>query len=196
MPLVITPELGIPLPINTTPEEIEEFRERARALCETVKELVRNGADIAITPQDEEAAHELFMEQTPLVAGKVTPGAILKLEALLSTYDRELLNANTRLRAFVTNRLLEETETEKASDRLRALELLGKISDVGLFSEKLKVEVTHRTTADIESEILKRLTGYIDVTPTLSETEKDIKLIEQELDEINAANDEDDADSD
>jgi hypothetical protein len=162
MPLVITPEVGIPLPINTTPEEIEDFREKARALCETVKELIKNGADVAITPQDEQEAHELFTEQKRLNPKKVTPGAVLKLEALLSSYDHELLNAATRLRTFVTNRLLEESEHEDAKIRIRALELLGKISDVGLFAEKLNVEVKYKRSDDIEAEILKKLDRYID----------------------------------
>jgi len=161
MPLVVTPELGIPLPINTTPEEIEDFREKARVLCETVKELIEQGAEIEITPEDEETARDLFLEQKPLNK-KVTPGAVLKLEALLSAYDHELLNAAQRLRTFVTNRLIEETENEKPSDRLRALELLGKISEVGLFAEKVQVDIVHRKSTDIEAEILRKLDNYID----------------------------------
>ena len=162
MPLVVTPELGIPLPINTTPEEIEDFREKARVLCETVKELIKNGAEIEITPEDEEDAVQIFTEQKKLNPKKITPGSVLKLEALLSAYDHELLNAAQRLRTFVTNRLIEETENEKPSDRLRALELLGKISEVGLFAEKVQVDVVHRKSVDIEAEILKKLNNYID----------------------------------
>ena len=149
------------MPINTTPEEIEDFREKARAFCETVQELIKNGAEVEITPEDEEDAAQLFTEQKPLTK-KITPGTVLKLEALLSAYDHELLNAAQRLRTFVTNRLIEETENEKPSDRLRALELLGKISDVGLFAEKVQIDITHRRSADVEAEILKKLDNYID----------------------------------
>lgn len=180
MPLVITPEVGIPLPINTTPEEIEDFREKARALCNTVQELIKNGAEVEITEDDEYEARQLFAETKPLKPKKVTPGAVLKLEALLSTYDHELLNAATRLRTFVTNRLLEETEGEKAGDRLRALELLGKIAEVGLFAEKLNVEVTYKNAKDVESEILKRLNSYIDAG---FEEIKEPSLLDIDLDE-------------
>lgn len=162
MPLLITPEVGIPLPINTTPEEVEDFREKARILCETVKDLVARGAEIEITEQDHEMAQEMFAETRPLNPKKVTPGSILVLEAMLSEYDREIINVSHRLRNYVTNKLILETDNDKASDRLRALELLGKISDVGLFSEKVQVEVTHRTTEDIEAEILNKISKYID----------------------------------
>lgn len=180
MPLVITPEVGIPLPINITPEEIEDFRERARALCNTVQELIKGGAEVEITEEDEQEAQELFTEQKPLKPKKVTPGAVLKLEALLSAYDHELLNAASRLRTFVTNRLLEESENEDAKIRIRALELLGKIGDVGLFAEKIKVEVTHRRAEDVEAEILKRLDGYIDAD---FEEVKEPSLLDVDLDE-------------
>lgn len=163
MPIVITPEVGIPLPVNTTPEEVEDFREKARVLCETVKELIACGAEVEITDEDHETAHELFTETKPLNPKKVTPGSILVLEAMLSEYDKEVINVSHRLRNYVTNKLILETENDKASDRLRALELLGKISDVGLFSEKVQVEVTHRKSDDIEAEILKKLQNYIDV---------------------------------
>lgn len=162
MPLVITPEVGIPLPVNVTPEEIEDFRDKARAMCKTVLELIKNGAEVSITEDDEREARELFTESKPLHVKKTTPGAVLKLEALLSSYDKELVNASHRLRTFVTNRLIEETENEKAGDRLRALELLGKIAEVGLFAEKINVEVTYKNSKELEHEILSRIEGYID----------------------------------
>jgi hypothetical protein len=37
------------------------------------------------------------------------------------------------------------------------LELLGKVSSVGLFSERIDVNVTHRTINDIENELKKTL---------------------------------------
>ncbi len=47
MPIVVTPEVGIPLPFDTTPEEIDDFREKAHALFETVQDLItRLGANI------------------------------------------------------------------------------------------------------------------------------------------------------
>ena len=40
MPIVIEPESGIPFPFDTTPEEITQFRDRAKAAVETIKEIV------------------------------------------------------------------------------------------------------------------------------------------------------------
>jgi len=59
MPIVVTPEVGIPLPFDTTPEEIGDFRERAHALFETVQELVLQGAQVEVTPEDKAKSHEI-----------------------------------------------------------------------------------------------------------------------------------------
>ena len=41
--------------------------------------------------------------------------------------------------------------------RIRALELLGKISDVGLFAEKSEVTITHQSTDDLKAKLRKKL---------------------------------------
>tara|TARA_X000001382_G_scaffold115185_1_gene93817 strand:+ start:176 stop:418 length:243 start_codon:yes stop_codon:yes gene_type:complete len=40
---------------------------------------------------------------------------------------------------------------------MRALELLGKISDVGLFSEKSEVTITHQSTEDLREKLRSKL---------------------------------------
>ena len=40
---------------------------------------------------------------------------------------------------------------------MRALELLGKISDVGLFSEKSEVTITHQSTDDLRAKLKGKL---------------------------------------
>jgi hypothetical protein len=61
------------------------------------------------------------------------------------------------IRHTVTNKLILETENPDAKIRIRALELLGKISDVGLFSEKSEVTITHQSTDDLKAKLRKKL---------------------------------------
>ena len=58
---------------------------------------------------------------------------------------------------MVTNKLVLETENPDAKVRIRALELLGKISDVGLFAEKSEVTITHQSTDDLKAKLRKKL---------------------------------------
>ena len=61
------------------------------------------------------------------------------------------------IRHLVTNKLLLETENPDPRIRLRALENLGKISDVGLFAEKTEVTVTHQTTDELRQQLRQKL---------------------------------------
>ena len=79
----------------------------------------------------------------------VTPAGLfdtytaVKLATILSEYDKRVIADTAQLRTYITNRLLEESKCGDTKHELRALELLGKISDVGLFSEKTEITVTH-----------------------------------------------------
>ncbi len=167
MPIIATPEVGIPLPFNTTPEEIEDFREKAHAMFLTVNELTKSGLEVKVSEADKTEARIAFAAAK--VPKTATPGTIVHLESLLSEWDQEVLDVGRRLRNYVTNKLIVESNDEDAKVRLKALELLGKVSNVGLFSERIDVNVTHRTVADIESELKKTLELFggevIDVEP-------------------------------
>jgi hypothetical protein len=112
------------------------------------------------------------------------PASIKHLDAILTEYDRELLDVHRRARVYVTNRLIIESTDADARTRLKALELLGKVSGVNLFSERVDVTVTHRSVKDIETEIKKTLeifdAEYAEVdedpVPNLSELDLDAEL--------------------
>jgi hypothetical protein len=160
MPLVITPEVGIPLPFDVTPEEVVEFRDRAKAACDTIFELINAGAEVPEpTEEDSLQAHALFAAEKPIKVSKTPPAVILKLEALLTSYDHEFLDAQRRITNFVTNRLIEETENEDAGKRLRALEMLGR--KVGMFSDRLEVTVKQKPIGEIEQELGRLLDRYL-----------------------------------
>lgn len=168
MPILATPEVGIPLPFDTTPEEIDDFRQKAHALFETVQELISQGAEVEITPEDKAKSHEIFASQKIPPAKNLTPGVILNLESILTEWDQEVLDVSRRLRNYVTNKLIVESVDPDPRQRMKALENLGKIAGVGLFSERIDINITHRTVKDIETDLLKTLElygGVTDVTP-------------------------------
>ena len=173
MPIVVTPETGIPLPFDTTPEEIEQFRERAKAAVETIKELIEMGGEVDIDEDDRRSARHAVGSNSIKITEQ-NAGTLVHLEAILSEYDRDLLNSATRLRSYVTNKLLIETVDEDPKVRLKALELLGKTSGVGLFSDRLEVNVTHRTIDQIDNELetlLEKYMGPVQLVETQTEQE-------------------------
>jgi hypothetical protein len=185
MPIVVTPESGIPLPFDTTPEEIVQFRERAKAAVETIKEIISLGGEVEVTEEDRRTARDAVGSNSIKITEN-NAGSLVHLEAILSEYDRDLLNSASRLRSYVTNKLLIETTDGDPKVRLKALELLGKTAGVGLFSDKLEVNVTHRTIDQIDNELenlLEKYMGPVEVVE--AETEKELNsLLELDDDEL------------
>jgi hypothetical protein len=79
---------------------------------------------------------------------------------------------------------------------MRALELLGKISDVGLFSEKSEITVTHQSTDDLRARLKgkleKLIEGEVIEDVTAIDLDEELGLIEGELEEEEPAEEYDD----
>jgi len=159
--MLITPDNHVPLPSSYKPEDLSAFREKAHLLYNTVKEYSDNGMDIEISENDKFDSHMLAPTEDMSEIQVVRPGTITNLEAILSEYDKELMDVSRRLRHYVTNKLLEETVDDDAKVRLKSLELLGKISEVGLFSDRKEITITTRSQADINTELEKTLELYL-----------------------------------
>jgi hypothetical protein len=187
MPIVATPEVGIPLPFDTTPEELNDFRDKAHALFETVQELMAQGAEVEITDEDKRQSHAIFSSQKIPPVKQLTPGTIINLEAILNEWDHEVLDVHRRLRNYVTNKMIMESVDPDPRQRMKALENLGKVAGVGLFSDRIDINVTHRTVKDIETDLAKTLELYMGPVQTVEMTEvrlpvnlKDINLDEED----------------
>jgi hypothetical protein len=75
------------------------------------------------------------------------------------------------------NRLLELSTCGDTKSELRALELIGKMSDIGAFTEKSEITITHRSSSDLQQVIEQKINrllsiGVTDVTP--KNTKKDL----------------------
>jgi len=55
------------------------------------------------------------------------------------------------------NKLVLETENPDARIRIRALELLGKMTDVGLFTERKEITVTHQNADELREKLREKL---------------------------------------
>lgn len=162
MPIILTADADIPLPIDPDAVEKIQYRERARAAVEVIKDLIASGGELEITPEDRVRAREAAANNNKSITiNEKNAGALVHLEALLDAYDHEFLNSVERLRRYVTNRLLEESNDADPKIRLRALELLGKTSAVSLFSENVNVNVTHRTVDQIDEELAQLAEKYM-----------------------------------
>jgi len=103
----------------------------------------------------------------------LTPASIVLTDKILTEFGRSVVENSMQIRHLVTNKLLLETENPDPRTRIRALELLGKISDVGLFAEKSEITVTHQSTDDLKAKLRTKLEKL--VNPVLT-TDQEVVL--------------------
>ena len=75
----------------------------------------------------------------------------------MDEFSIRVVDTAMQIRLLVTNKLILDSDSQDDRTRLRALELLGKISDVGLFVEKSEVTITHRSTQDLVDSVRAKI---------------------------------------
>ena len=151
------------VPMEPQTEKLTE-REEIFVAANTADFLAALGDEEAKTDEtDAERARDLFeTARVPTKHEKQLPGVMRHLNALLSEYDHMVIKDAQQVRTYVTNRLLEESNDDDPKIRMRALELLGKITDVGLFTERQEVTVKHQSTEELEDLLRNKLSRLID----------------------------------
>ena len=110
-----------------------------------------------------------------------TPAAVQRLVGMLTAYDWEFVEQAKNLRGYTVAKLLEETENPNANIRLKALGLLGKVTEVGLFTDKIEVKKTEMSDDEIETRIKEKLNRFMGVVDVLDVTDT-VELQEKQID--------------
>jgi hypothetical protein len=101
-----------------------------------------------------------------------TPAAVQHLVGMLTAYDWAFVEQAKELRGFAVAKILEEVKHPDARIRLKALDMLGKVTEVALFTERVEVKKTEMTDVELEARIkdkLNRFMGVIDVVDVSEE---------------------------
>lgn len=168
--MVIPTDKDVPLiqDVEGTPAEIAA---RADAFFKTAELIGDAGGDVEPSEAEKEEARLIFSgsELAPQVPS--SSGVARQLKALITEYDHQVIESNIQARNYIVNRLLELSDpagNTKPMEQLRALELMGKVSEIGLFTERLEVNINNKSTEELEKELVATLNKYInvvDVTP-------------------------------
>ena len=165
MALSLTPEFGIEIPEGAT---YMDLRARAEAACNTVRELEDHGLLVNPTDEDKDVASTLLtsyakdVEKTSKAVtntrtATMTPAALVQTHTILKEFGQIVATHAAEIRHTVVNKLVNETENPDARIRIRALELLGKMTDVGLFTDRKEITVTHQNADDLREQLRQKL---------------------------------------
>lgn len=157
------PEIEIGNSFAEKPPNFIDLRHRVAAAMRALK---TTNSVVMVEEEDQIRARQVMQANDDANDELKNPAVVVHLKMLLSEYDREIVTSAATIRNYVTNRLIEESDNDDPRIRMRALELLGKISDVGLFTEKSEVTIRQRPTEELERLLRERLAKVINSDPT------------------------------
>jgi hypothetical protein len=162
MQLQIEPDVSIPLPEDNP--VLDNFKERADAACKTAELL-----ELDMTPTEEDKAvaektvYKIAENETQAnkvlvkTASAMRPATYGEVKTMLDEFSIRVVDSAVQIRLLVTNKLLLESGNDDPKIRIRALELLGKITDVGLFTEKTEVTINQQSTQDLTASLRAKI---------------------------------------
>jgi hypothetical protein len=113
-------------------------------------------------------------KQRTALATIKTPAAVQHLAGMLTAYDWEFVHQAKELRGYTVSKILEETKHPDARIRLKALQMLGSVTEVALFTERVEVTKIDASEEEVEKRLRLRLSKFLlpadgatvtDVTP-------------------------------
>ena len=192
MPIVkIEPTDEHPVPYSTDDEELDAFADKLASAATTAELLAELGAPVEVDPStlaEEKKLLDDVIDKQKTAPLKNLPTAF-GAAAFLRAYGANRALDINQVRAALTNKLLELADCGEIKYELKAIELLGKHSDIGLFSDRSEINITYNNPESLEKAIkerVKRLLNaeVIDMKPLGMDLDEELGLKEVELGEF------------
>jgi hypothetical protein len=168
----VEPTADTKLPFDLSDEHPATHADAISIAVNTADLIGQLGGSIDFSVEDIGKAAELIngtKKHTVPVHVKQS-GEAAAASALIKRFDFQAFADAQQARNFVTNRLVQIADCGDTKLELKALELLGKHSDVGLFTERSEITVHHTTSSSLEQSIKERVKRLLnsdvtDITP-------------------------------
>lgn len=129
-----------------------------------LKDLGAEDDDAVMDQAQQAAAREAFAavttgapEPKQALLNLNVPAAVRQTVAMLTAYDWEFVQQAKEIRGKAVHQLVEEMEHPDARIRLKAIELLGKVTEIGLFTERVTVKKEEMADDELDNRIKEKL---------------------------------------
>jgi len=193
MPVVkIEPSAEYPVPFDTSDEELDAFADRLASMATTAELLEELGAPVEVTKgslNEEAALLDKAIKEQKITPLKSSLPAALGASAFLRAYGQSRALDIDAVRAALTNKLLEIADCGETKYELKAIELLGKHSDIGLFTERSEVTVNYNNPESLEKAIKERVkrllnADIIDMKPLGMDLDEELGILDADFQEV------------
>ena len=184
MPVVkIEPTDTYPMPYSLEGEEPETYLDQVKVAANTADLLEQLGAPLEIDPSTlhkEKALIDAALKAKDPAPLRRFPTA-LAASSFIREYGHNLAHDVMEVRAALTNKLLEIANCGEIKHELRAIELLGKHSDIGLFTDRSEITINYKNPEDLEKAIKERVkrllnADVIDATPVGMDLDEELGI--------------------
>lgn len=121
----------------------------------------------ALTKQDPRAKEKLLSLDLP--------DEIRAAVGMVTAYQWKFVEQAEELRSMSVAKIVKETEHPDARIRLKALELLGKVTEVALFTDRISVKNEDVTDEELDARIKEKLGRYMGVVDVVDVEEIQIE---------------------
>jgi len=168
----IQPTTEHPLPFDMSDEQPKTHKDGIAIAVNTSNLIDKLGPGIDFEDKDLHKSSELFNgTDKPNAPKHIQVAAEAKAASvLIKKFDFQAFADIQQARTYITNKLINLSDCGDTKIEIKALELLGKHSDIGLFTERSEITVHHTTSKGLEDSIKERIKRLMnaditDVTP-------------------------------
>lgn len=151
---------------NTTPAQTLNAQSKTADWLKTITDE----DDTLLNKAQEERAVDVFsnlVTQNPEAKQNLltleTPEEVKSVMNMVTAYQWRFVEQAQELRSMAVTKIAKETDHPDARIRLKALELLGKVTEVALFTDRVEVKKTEMSDEELEQQIKKKLEKYMGV---------------------------------
>lgn len=187
MAIPVTPEHSAKMPYTLADDKPDSFADALNIAASTAERLETLNKGSVLPPEVDplgavEALKTALNKQDP--SQLKTPAVALAARDFIRAYSTQLAIDAVEVRAALTNKLLEIANCGETKHELKAIELLGKHSDIALFTERSTVTVNYKSSSELEDAIRERITRLIASDPP--PVPMTLKALDEELGAIDA----------
>ena len=176
----IEPTKEHPVPYDLSDETPSTVLDEVAVSANTAETQVSLGAPLEVSAKDEAREKALLdaVAKDRKVSNLKTPTTAYAAASFLRAYGSQLGLDAASARTAITNKLMEIADCGDTRFELKALELLGKHSDVGIFTERSEITVNYKNPEDLEKAIKDKVKNLLNASVV------DVSPMDERLDEM------------
>ena len=189
--VLIEPTKDHPVPYDLAEEKPATLLDEMAVAGNTAELQESLGADFDVTEGDTQREKELLdaVANAKKPSNLTNQSTAFAAATFLRTYGQQLAMDAAEARAAITNKLMELADCGDPRYELKALELLGKHSDIGIFTERSEITVNYSSPEDLEKAIKDRVKTLLNAT--VVDTVPLSQSLDEELGLLDDLNDDD-----